>query len=107
MLEGSESIMFRSGLSMGGIVLLALLSMISSVFIAASSQGDTVASNENWSRMLAMRAYMHAAGYAKLYFGIPVQLTGASLCGSNPSPEPAGRLTFNNEVPSSRDRPRA
>ncbi|MBK8752846.1 MAG: hypothetical protein IPL99_14965 [Candidatus Competibacteraceae bacterium] len=33
-MEDNESIIFRSGLTMSGIVLLALLSMISSVFIA-------------------------------------------------------------------------
>ena len=44
-MESNESIIFRSGLTMGGIVLLALLSMISSVFIAESSKGDAAAIN--------------------------------------------------------------
>jgi two-component system nitrate/nitrite sensor histidine kinase NarX len=44
-LENNESIILRSGLTMAGIVLLALLSMISSVFIAESSKGDAAAIN--------------------------------------------------------------
>lgn len=41
----NDSIIFRNGLTMGGIVLLALLSMISSVWIAESSKGDAAAIN--------------------------------------------------------------
>ena len=39
-MESNESIIFRSGLTMSGIVLLALLSMIGSVFIAKPRRGD-------------------------------------------------------------------
>ncbi len=53
--ENSESIIFRNGLTMGGIVLLALLSMISSVFIAESSKGDAAAINLAGS--LRMQSY--------------------------------------------------
>ena len=51
----NDSIIFRSGLTMGGIVLLALLSMISSVFIAESSKGDAAAINLSGS--LRMQSY--------------------------------------------------
>ncbi len=51
----NDSIIFRSGLTMGGIVLLALLSMISSVFIAESSKGDAAAINLAGS--LRMQSY--------------------------------------------------
>ena len=54
-MENNDSIIFRSGLSMGGIVLLALLSMISSVFIAESSKGDAAAINLAGS--LRMQSY--------------------------------------------------
>lgn len=54
-MEINESIIFRSGLTMGGIVLLALLSMISSVFIAESSKGDAAAINLAGS--LRMQSY--------------------------------------------------
>lgn len=50
-----DSIILRSGLTMGGIVLLALLSMISSVFIAESSKGDATAINLAGS--LRMQSY--------------------------------------------------
>jgi len=53
--ENNDSIIFRSGLIMGGIVLLALLSMISSVFIAQSSKGDAAAINLAGS--LRMQSY--------------------------------------------------
>jgi two-component system nitrate/nitrite sensor histidine kinase NarX len=53
--ESNESIIFRSGLTMSGIVLLALLSMISSVFIAESSKGDAAAINLAGS--LRMQSY--------------------------------------------------
>ncbi len=39
-MNNKDSIILRSGLTMGGIVILALLSMTSSVFIAESSKGD-------------------------------------------------------------------
>lgn len=54
-MENNDSIIFRSGLSMGGIVLLVLLSMISSVFIAESSKGDAAAINLAGS--LRMQSY--------------------------------------------------
>ncbi|MDS4025553.1 MAG: type IV pili methyl-accepting chemotaxis transducer N-terminal domain-containing protein [Candidatus Contendobacter sp.] len=54
-MENNRSIIFRSGLTMGGIVLLALLSMISSVFIAESSKGDAAAINLAGS--LRMQSY--------------------------------------------------
>mgnify|MGYP001179605929 FL=1 len=54
-MENNQSIIFRSGLTMGGIVLLALLSMISSVFIAESSKGDAAAINLAGS--LRMQSY--------------------------------------------------
>ncbi len=54
-MENNHSIIFRSGLTMGGIVLLALLSMISSVFIAESSKGDAAAINLAGS--LRMQSY--------------------------------------------------
>ncbi|CDH43266.1 hypothetical protein BN874_1120006 [Candidatus Contendobacter odensis Run_B_J11] len=54
-MEDNESIIFRSGLTMSGIVLLALLSMISSVFIAESSKGDAAAINLAGS--LRMQSY--------------------------------------------------
>ena len=54
-MENNDSIIFRSGLTMGGIVLLALLSMISSVFIAESSKGDAAAINLAGS--LRMQSY--------------------------------------------------
>lgn len=54
-MESNESIIFRSGLIMGAIVLLALLSMISSVFIAESSKGDAAAINLAGS--LRMQSY--------------------------------------------------
>lgn len=54
-MESNESIIFRSGLTMGGIVLLALLSMVSSVFIAESSKGDATAINLAGS--LRMQSY--------------------------------------------------
>ena len=44
-MKSNDSIIFRNGLTMGGIVLLALLSMTSSVFIAESSKGDAAALN--------------------------------------------------------------
>jgi nitrate/nitrite-specific signal transduction histidine kinase len=53
--ENNESIIFRSGLTMSGIVLLALLSMISSIFIAESSKGDAAAINLAGS--LRMQSY--------------------------------------------------
>lgn len=55
LMESDESIVFRGGLTMGGIVLLALLSMISSVFIAESSKGDAAAINLAGS--LRMQSY--------------------------------------------------
>ncbi|MBS1223187.1 MAG: hypothetical protein H6R23_2807 [Proteobacteria bacterium] len=54
-MENNHSIIFRSGLTMGGIVLLALLSMVSSVFIAESSKGDAAAINLAGS--LRMQSY--------------------------------------------------
>ncbi len=54
-MESNESIILRSGLIMGGIVLLALSSMISSVFIAESSKGDAAAINLAGS--LRMQSY--------------------------------------------------
>jgi two-component system nitrate/nitrite sensor histidine kinase NarX len=54
-MESNESIIFRSGLMMSGIVLLALLSMISSVLIAESSKGDAAAINLAGS--LRMQSY--------------------------------------------------
>ncbi|MDG4595760.1 MAG: type IV pili methyl-accepting chemotaxis transducer N-terminal domain-containing protein [Candidatus Contendobacter sp.] len=54
-MENHHSIIFRSGLTMGGIVLLALLSMVSSVFIAESSKGDAAAINLAGS--LRMQSY--------------------------------------------------
>ncbi|MFZ1639845.1 MAG: type IV pili methyl-accepting chemotaxis transducer N-terminal domain-containing protein [Candidatus Contendobacter sp.] len=54
-MENNDSIIFRSGLTMGGIVLLALLSMVSSVFIAESSKGDAAAINLAGS--LRMQSY--------------------------------------------------
>ena len=54
-MENNHSIIFRSGLTMGGIVLLALLSMISSVFIAESSKGAAAAINLAGS--LRMQSY--------------------------------------------------
>ncbi|MDS4031078.1 MAG: type IV pili methyl-accepting chemotaxis transducer N-terminal domain-containing protein [Candidatus Contendobacter sp.] len=54
-MENYHSIIFRSGLTMGGIVLLALLSMVSSVFIAESSKGDAAAINLAGS--LRMQSY--------------------------------------------------
>jgi two-component system nitrate/nitrite sensor histidine kinase NarX len=53
--ENNQSIIFRSGLTMSGIVLLALLSMISSVFIAESSKGAAAAINLAGS--LRMQSY--------------------------------------------------
>jgi len=53
--ENNQSIILRSGLIMGGIVLLALLSMISSVFVAESSKGDAAAINLAGS--LRMQSY--------------------------------------------------
>ncbi len=50
-----DSIILRSGLTMSGIVLLALLSMISSMFIAESSKGDAAAINRAGS--LRMQSY--------------------------------------------------
>lgn len=54
-MENNESIIFRGGLTMAGIVLLALLSMISSAFIAESSKGDAAAINLAGS--LRMQSY--------------------------------------------------
>lgn len=54
-MESNESIIFRSGLTMGGIMLLALFSMISSVFIAEASKGDAAAINLAGS--LRMQSY--------------------------------------------------
>ena len=54
-MESHDSIIFRSGLTMGGIVLLALLGMISSVFIAESTKGDAAAINLAGS--LRMQSY--------------------------------------------------
>lgn len=54
-MDSNESIIFRSGLTMGGIMLLALLSMTSSVFIAESSKGDAAAINLAGS--LRMQSY--------------------------------------------------
>ncbi len=54
-MKSNDSIIFRSGLTMGGIVLLALLSMTSSVFIAESSKGDAAALNLAGS--LRMQSY--------------------------------------------------
>ncbi|MEI2781571.1 MAG: type IV pili methyl-accepting chemotaxis transducer N-terminal domain-containing protein [Candidatus Competibacter sp.] len=54
-MESNDSIIFRSGLIMGGIVLLALLSMTSSVFIAESTKGDATAINLAGS--LRMQSY--------------------------------------------------
>ena len=54
-MESNDSIIFRSGLIMGGIVLLALLSMTSSVFIAESTKGDAAAINLAGS--LRMQSY--------------------------------------------------
>lgn len=54
-MKNNGSIIFRSGLTMGGIVLLALLSMISSVLIAESSKGDAAAINLAGS--LRMQSY--------------------------------------------------
>jgi len=53
--DNNDSIIFRSGLIMGGIVLLALLSMTSSVFIAESTKGDATAINLAGS--LRMQSY--------------------------------------------------
>ncbi len=54
-MDNNDSIIFRSGLIMGGIVLLALLSMTSSVFIAESTKGDATAINLAGS--LRMQSY--------------------------------------------------
>ena len=54
-MKNNDSIIFRNGLTMGGIVLLALLSMTSSVFIAESSKGDAAALNLAGS--LRMQSY--------------------------------------------------
>ena len=54
-MKSNDSIIFRNGLTMGGIVLLALLSMTSSVFIAESSKGDAAALNLAGS--LRMQSY--------------------------------------------------
>ncbi|HCB12434.1 MAG TPA: hypothetical protein DEP36_02525 [Gammaproteobacteria bacterium] len=54
-MNSKDSIILRSGLTMGGIVLLALLSMTSSVFIAESSKGDATAINLAGS--LRMQSY--------------------------------------------------
>lgn len=54
-MEINESLIFRNGLTMGGIVLLALLSMVSSVFIAESTKGDATAINLAGS--LRMQSY--------------------------------------------------
>lgn len=51
----NDSIIFRSGLTMGGIVLLALLSMINAIFVAESSKGDAAAINLAGS--LRMQSY--------------------------------------------------
>ena len=66
-MENNESIIFRSGLTMSGIVLLALLSMLSSMYIAESSKGDAAAINLAGS--LRMQSYriatrLHAASGA-------------------------------------------
>jgi two-component system nitrate/nitrite sensor histidine kinase NarX len=54
-MDHSHSIILRSGLTMGGIVLLALFSMVSSMFIAESSKGDAAAINLSGS--LRMQSY--------------------------------------------------
>jgi len=54
-MDNNDSIIVRSGLTMGGIVLLALLSMTGSVFIAESSKGDAAAINLAGS--LRMQSY--------------------------------------------------
>ena len=54
-MNNKDSIILRSGLTMGGIVILALLSMTSSVFIAESSKGDATAINLAGS--LRMQSY--------------------------------------------------
>ncbi|MDQ5910511.1 MAG: two-component system, NarL family, nitrate/nitrite sensor histidine kinase NarX [Pseudomonadota bacterium] len=54
-MKNNDSIIFRSGLTMGGIVLLALLSMVSSMWIAESSKGDAAAINLAGS--LRMQSY--------------------------------------------------
>lgn len=54
-MELRESIIFRGGLAMGGIVLLALLSMISAVLTAESTKGDAEAINLAGS--LRMQSY--------------------------------------------------
>ncbi|MCB1767497.1 MAG: type IV pili methyl-accepting chemotaxis transducer N-terminal domain-containing protein, partial [Candidatus Competibacteraceae bacterium] len=54
-MDNSHSIILRSGLTLGGIVLLALLSMASSMFIAESSKGDAAAINLAGS--LRMQSY--------------------------------------------------
>lgn len=54
-MDHSDSIILRSGLTMGGIVLLALFSMAGSMFIAESSKGDAAAINLAGS--LRMQSY--------------------------------------------------
>jgi len=54
-MNNKDSIILRSGLTMAGIVILALLSMTSSVFIAESSKGDATAINLAGS--LRMQSY--------------------------------------------------
>ncbi len=54
-MENNDSIILRSGLAIGGIVLLALLSMLSAMFIAESSKGDATAINLAGS--LRMQSY--------------------------------------------------
>ncbi|MCB1822871.1 MAG: type IV pili methyl-accepting chemotaxis transducer N-terminal domain-containing protein, partial [Candidatus Competibacteraceae bacterium] len=54
-MDNSHSIILRSGLTLGGIVLLALLSMATSMFIAESSKGDAAAINLAGS--LRMQSY--------------------------------------------------
>ena len=54
-MDHPDSIILRSGLTMGGIVLLALFSMAGSMFIAESSKGDAAAINLAGS--LRMQSY--------------------------------------------------
>ena len=54
-MENNDSIILRSGLAIGGIVLLALLSMLSAMLIAESSKGDATAINLAGS--LRMQSY--------------------------------------------------
>jgi len=56
---GRRSLLFRVGLAMAGVTLLAIVSMLTSVFIAETSRGDAAAINLAGS--LRMQAYRLAA----------------------------------------------